>query len=610
MSVFFNLVADNNINEENKLMEFNVISSEDIIDGETDYSVGVNRFKIPSGDIDFFRIYPNRYQVAFCYKASVEINDINRKYLVDLYNPNCYNGYTLDKHIVEQSNSRILHPSRYNVIQSNEHFCKRLNRAMANSLYQRAEDGLTSTGGNEITLAKDITLPDYNYFKMDFTGKTSGQPLILGTVTIGNDKDYWFIDGLVKWVPRGGDGGIMNVEDVFEDSSASKVLKMNNLQFELQCDNNTSGASEQKITIPLFSNVGQNVTLEEMLTLFPQGIEYRTSSQIGESDEFYSVVNEIQNTGLPSFIHPYNEIDLHHLLGQNVRNWKFTLTCRYVGGNTAPNLRIFRNKTDNIFFDSLDGLRLKVSVSPDPFFSDIFKSYGNTAGSIQSFPMFDFNKDTQKIELQIQRDWLINRGVSIYVNNGLRSIMGFDVSNNRHMPLNNVRNLFQTVYSDPSVLNGPVEIGFDESNTGYFLRLNDLYPPNTNTSKDSGDIYVTITEEEQSVFKRNYLWGLAIVSPSLPIKGEFINDGKSKLKLITDFVIDPSTNFRDYLVYEPQGSARYYPLRSTQNLREVIVGVYYVDMNQNLNRLTIPQGSQATIKLEFKPNNMIQNYTT
>ena len=78
-------------------------------------------------------------------------------------------------------------------------------------------------------------------------------------------------------------------------------------------------------------------------------------------------------------------------------------------------------------------------------------------------------------------------------------------------------------------------------------------------------------------------------------------------RILTDFQPDFSTPF-DIFQYVPQGYIRYYPLNSTLPLRDVGLKVMWEDNNGNVNPYMLAVGDVATIKLEFRPKNYIQNY--
>lgn len=115
------------------------------------------------------------------------------------------------------------------------------------------------------------------------------------------------------------------------------------------------------------------------------------------------------------------------------------------------------------------------------------------------------------------------------------------------------------------------------------------------------DKEISIIEPELSVYKRNFLYGLAITGNSFSISGEYEGEGKSTRKILSDFESDPSTNFRDYYIYQPSGnSVRYYQMNTTMPLRDIFVSVFYRDMNGNYQLLKLGAGYIASIKLHFR----------
>lgn len=93
-----------------------------------------------------------------------------------------------------------------------------------------------------------------------------------------------------------------------------------------------------------------------------------------------------------------------------------------------------------------------------------------------------------------------------------------------------------------------------------------------------------------------------IIADSLAINGEFIGDGDSQQKILSEFEIDPaSNNIRGYLMFQPQGdSVRYYDLNGYGELYQINIAVMYIDMNDNMKPLMVGQNFMGSIKLHFK----------
>ena len=78
------------------------------------------------------------------------------------------------------------------------------------------------------------------------------------------------------------------------------------------------------------------------------------------------------------------------------------------------------------------------------------------------------------------------------------------------------------------------------------------------------------SENYSTVYAREWLWGLEILSNSLAITGEFSGNGKERQKILSDFEIDPMllAGKRDNLIYQPQGnSVRFFQLNQMLNLQ-------------------------------------------
>ena len=617
MSIYYNLKTDNIDMLDVKPAEFFSICNENILEDQTQYSVGINRFKIPLGNVDFFRIYPNRYNIAFCFNASNPTpNGTRRKReMVDLYSANANNDSEVDRNFITNSNTIQL-PNRYNTIQSHEHFCKVLNRGLAHSLYKRlskSTDSVTHNALGDFSLSHaNSTNPAYNYYDVNFAGLEGGQPLKIAEKTMPDSADIWLYDLRFKFNPKANSStGTVSLAEMFKDVSGTGDMLFSDFQWTLDAHNQKTGDAKVEFSMPLFHNVGRNIGLNQFYTNFNNGVEFRISSKIGTTDDTYAVIQGNVSGQNPKVCHIYNEVDLENLMCRNVRNWKFTINCRYTGKNpidvvgTKPRFRVVRDATDQ----ANSGFEFEVRTTVDDFFDRDYRTFNDSLGIIDSFPMFQYNKTTTNVELRIQRDYLYGRGFAIFVNNGLKNLLGFDVCSPKK-----ILDIQNTITGLPVYFDGYYDssteaesvIGFTNQNSGNFLRLNDA-----NQVEDTSagtNIYVTIPEEENSNYKRNFLDGIVIMSPSLAVRGEFSADGQEKQKILTDFVIDPSIVGRDFLVYQPEGNIRYAKLNAMTPLRDLLVQVYYRDINNNIQRLNVPNGATASIKIEFRPNNQIQNY--
>ena len=84
MSVYYNVKVGND-NEEPVLMKTNETSFIPILENQEKYEVGVKRFKIPTSEIDFYRVYPQRQVMYSNMNLASRSPSQNKKYLTDLF---------------------------------------------------------------------------------------------------------------------------------------------------------------------------------------------------------------------------------------------------------------------------------------------------------------------------------------------------------------------------------------------------------------------------------------------------------------------------------------------------------------------------------------------
>lgn len=336
---------------------------------------------------------------------------------------------------------------------------------------------------------------------------------------------------------------------------------------------------------------------------------------------------------VPTFYLDNNE-DLETFLGHTLSNdnskteaFTFTLEIR---------IDSFNNSASQVNFQLTDetagaGEKTKVMLSIETDFTDKTMNGWTTAtqgnvlpvggGGVQNqdftepsgFDRFYYDIASQKISL-LQTSFWVNRGFRVWMNNGLRSIMGFkttlmtkpDIKASFVPPLQESNPVVNQEDFNDSEFKNIFRGGFisESQNVSIAQPLSEIESGAEDKSLDNA---YSIVESESSNYKRRFLYGLQVLSNTISNTGEYVGNGNVKRKIITDFVIDPSTNGQDYMVFEPQ-YPRYYPLNSTLPLREIDVSVFYVDMNLNSRILTLPAGYSAGVKLEFRPNNMIYSY--
>ena len=131
-----------------------------------------------------------------------------------------------------------------------------------------------------------------------------------------------------------------------------------------------------------------------------------------------------------------------------------------------------------------------------------------------------------------------------------------------------------------------------------------IYVPLIDMTSDTGEGLIILNEGSSSQYLRRNLHSLIFATNVLSVKGELLSSGQETRKILTDFETNPDVN-STYIQFFSQGYMRYYPLESDLPLKDVGLKIFYETIQGDINALIIPNGQLATIKLEFRPNNMI-----
>tara|TARA_Y100000401_G_scaffold117537_1_gene126956 strand:+ start:2660 stop:4672 length:2013 start_codon:yes stop_codon:yes gene_type:complete len=666
MSVYYNLKATNQECDFKKMMDFESKNLDIIINDQSKYMVGVERFKIPLTAVDFMRIYPNKYFIAhigtlseYASAGSGAIPSMNVR--TDLFSPFAWKEENTDIDRVEGGFARF--PQRYLPITSHNHFCSHLNRCYLKSIFDNCRFGKDDGATADFVFTNRLTFGDWeptskgtngaqNLFMIDFTGKQTGEfvPIcnaFLTNYTTDNTTPSQLID-LSFFIN-------FNNNKMYNDTANPVITYFNNCEnltyfrdyaFSLEVELRKDGQTEpvEYYSIPFFDKVGTNLTLKDMGVYFPEGIAFSSSRYAGHTGTDFSNMVRIQS-GMKAFA-DRTETDIRHLLGRAMdtkRNqdlgltWRFNFGVRYNGKITAGSEPKFRfnvgvggagGETTSNFTTNV-GLNLQLSTCRSKNWGtnnrDIYSNtYALDNPSLNLIPNFQWNEAEKKIQLMTQVDWFKNRGFHIAFNLALKNIMGFEAER-LEFNIKRDNRLWdsQNLYHEPKDFSAYPEFNDDglsyvrlltmtrdNKHSMVFIRMNDsdfdYYDfNNENFLNETTPRYVSVSEQNVSNFKRYYVESLAILSPTLPIMGEYVGLGGSTRKVLTDFALDPSTNVNDYMIYNGGSDTRYYPLNAGTPLREIFVSVYYIDINNNLKRLRLDEGDMASIKLEFRPKNMI-----
>lgn len=367
--------------------------------------------------------------------------------------------------------------------------------------------------------------------------------------------------------------------------------------------------------------------VSEMNNRFPNGIIISSFGTIPLSKimEYPVGVNNINK--IPNFCLDNRE-DFDLFLGKSCYrpdiNGLLNITlCMAIDGDEASQWTMLPYK-NNLPSGQRENMKLRIVVDNSPLTlrkvpdnttfpkPDSSKKHEDIKYSL-GFNYFSYDEETKLITYNDYYFWR-NHSLRVYLSSSLASLMGFGIDK---IPIELTQRIFKppenVVPFDPipfteeevrnkGVVNGGFMFGHSNTDSEYDrfrIKPDGLLKGLCNT----------ITERASSDYKRRFLWGLAVTSNSISNKGEYTGNGQARRKLLTDFIIDPSSDEQDYMIYEPS-NFRFYSLNSQLPLRDLIVSVFYIDMNLNLQPLYLDPNYSATIKLEFKPVNYLENYVS
>lgn len=554
MSIYYNVKLRNGDQEE---IKFNVDSQSyiPVLRHQERYQVGVKRFKIPTSQIDFYRIY--QYRQILSTQINSKKNGViqtGKMLLTDMFIDDCIlsNEYDSDNELY------------YNTINSNDEYAEYLNACINKNMidsqllnyttllpggsgseglcvYNGAHSGITSVNLNFSSTSATL---QYNMITGYYTS-TTPVPSPGTTALPKKIVDLEFT--------------ITNIDVSAYPSYASMMLS--DVLIYLTMVDNSGNVVER---IPLVMNLATGYNVSQFNTVFPNGIKVSTRGRPNMMTH-----SNFKNTGQPVHMSLPRTEDIYKILMKYGEYYDYNICL------------IERNQLLKSTID-LD-CSLNLYMNNDNFYSggsdlgDPINPYTDI-GSITVQPYFNFDVTSQRIVFNAENIAFKN-GFGIFENDGLKNAMGYDC--------NSIKGY------DPGLLFNNKSSFINSNLNGGFIRFTSL--PN------SVSTILPYPEQQKSVFKRNYLYSIVIIADSLAIDGEFVGDGSSQQKILSDFEIDPGSNFRDYLVYQPQGdSVRYFDLNGYAELYQVNIQVMYLDMNDNMKQLNIGQDFMGSVKLHFK----------
>lgn len=220
------------------------------------------------------------------------------------------------------------------------------------------------------------------------------------------------------------------------------------------------------------------------------------------------------------------------------------------------------------------------------------------ANAIQGWPRFQWNKDTQKISLAVS-NLMMSNGINFFMSPALNAMLGFDTG--RMVP--GISQIYTASTASQAIATGQL------STTQLVYELALLAETSTFQLPAilPGGVAQTMlvfSESQSSVWARDHLWGLRLMTNSLPIEGEYAGNGNERQKILSDFEVDPQAvaGARDYLLYQPSGdSVRFFDMKSDQPLSTIELRVLYVSRRGHSYPLMLAAGGLGTVKIQFRP---------
>ena len=560
-SVYYNISQFNNTADD-ELFQVNQNSFDAILDQQNNYQVGVKRFKIPATTVDTFRIYEDDYIMGVNFLAPTKDSTVHTaEYQVeDLYKPEMNRLSEIDT---------LRNGKKYMEVQSQAHFAQILTRTLFRAIKEYTENFTTEITSISVANQANMGYTDYNptfsgtYTLSEYNGTTNNitftpvQPIL--TLPIASNTGQ----------PRKFLGFEVAVKQIVPNST-SPDIEVSDLIFQLEVTGykDYTTTTTTLIDLVIGTDFANNVKLSQFASKFPNGFVISS---------FSGMINQGQSDFDPSItphFAPKDDCDFQ-LLGGAGEYYGYSLIIYQKSASGASPVQLTTLEVECNFYNTNE----QWFVKPSSFLDT--QPELQTIGEIA--PYFTLNNEEEK-RLQFNAYFgQLTAPFSILCNSKLMNILGFD-----------------GVSYDGNILNYEGDLSAKNAMLNPSVLTFDLGVNKTDIVSDKST-QLNILEPELSLFKRNFLYAILITANSLSIDGEYEGNGSSQRKILSDFEIDPSTNFRDYLIYQPSGnSVRYYDMNSSQDLRNIFVSVFYRDMFNVIRPFTIGAGNTATIKLHFR----------
>lgn len=643
MSVFVNLEQQSssetklNINLESRT------KGGDFLINPSQYSVGVNRFKVPLSSIPLFRVYEDYYHMALFSSTPFTRNDGIQKKIIDATEfwatgviddyPSLVPGVASLQINTKSIPNWGIDPKNglaYKDINSQDEFCDLLNTTLIRCLADNNGMDLTSEI-DTVSLTNSAAYPirtnraDGNNFRNGGVAvqDSNGKSLVISQ-TINRDANADDIVGNHKYISR----IEFKLKQITANLTASGTEpNFSSLSLWLRrtpVDSAGSATSVESLDRLTNGDVDEWCLFSHMLDGFQKTIAPIAAASPLIISSFNGITTTSENVSADNFkafklpdeyIMNFDTFVLKDVIGKRADGYTYELF--FVDANDYT--KRIDDATDMAYwsFPAAGDFELKISTRSFGNIREIEpvsgQSIGNPSGADSAgkldtnrklAPYFSFDKSTNKIVYNVSNHFLLGERTHLLLSDRLANLFNF----NKYVvdKITNIASFnryFATTY-EPIRHNGVI-----------------LYPRNSygsmgvNRNNKLGWWNMNAFEEDvESLFKRDWLNGIVITSPNISLIGEVVGDGSTTRKVLTDFQIDPSSSSRDYLIYFNSGGMRLYQLKSTQPLKNIDIVITWKDIYGVLRDLVINKGEECNVKLEFRPNNQIyslaQNLST
>ena len=558
------------------------------------YEVGVKRFKLPIDSVDLIRIYEKELMLGY------NLDRTNRT-----TNPEQINVFDLSELLLKRRDP--VTGKRYAVVHSQAEFVRvmngSLNEAMSASFPNPALITRTFHPDGSVTGTTAQSFPETTATQVEtIVGFTGVQHVLQwaaapgGVYSLGNFAGFGMGRG-PNYI-----AGNTDVASYLSRKVQALTLELHNFSLVSGEDIYFSswemymsvlmpglGTTTNKLrTFCMFKGALPQLRLSQFATYFPHGVAFDTNGAL--DPRTYDVfTTPIPTTTVTFMILETDRVRDEVLLSFGEYNKvSFAGTTRIkaaTGQSTTVQYDLYYGQwsTNQPYWLRGDG----VFGQTNSYVSSTLTAF-DASDSIQGMPRFIWDDTTQRISLAVSPKMLTN-GITFYVNEGLRKILGFDSG-----PVPRIN----TITSGGSVVQNPLSIHtlilHVPTST---LTLPAVLP---NSVAETLEVY---SENHSSVYAREWLWGLEILSNSLAITGEFSGNGKERQKILSDFEIDPMllAGKRDNLIYQPSGnSVRFFQINTASPLSTMQISARYVSRAGHSYPLMLSPGMLGTVKIQFR----------